>query len=394
MPPHAAYEFFAGGGMVRAGLGPGWTCAFANDIDARKARSYRANFGGGGELTVGDVAEIRLDQLPGRADLMWGSFPCQDLSEAGAGAGLRGARSSAFFPFWKLVTGLAAQGRAPKLVAIENVRGALTADDGASFAAICAAFAEAGYRFGPLMIDAALFVPQSRPRLFIIGAAADVSIPPENSAPEPPPAFHSPTLTDAVAALPSSVSAGAVWWRLPLPPARNVRLSDLIEDSVPEHFWRTAEQTRDLLSLMAPIHFAKVEALRLAGGQACGAVYRRTRRTPEGTRIQRAEVRFDDIAGCLRTPGGGSSRQTVLMIDDGAVRSRLLSPRETARLMGLSDDYILPCNANEAYHLTGDGVVTHVVRHLATTLFEPLLANCSPVSSDDAERRRVTSLDA
>ena len=41
---HSFQEFFAGGGMVRAGLGPGWTCLFANDIDPRKAEAYRRNW--------------------------------------------------------------------------------------------------------------------------------------------------------------------------------------------------------------------------------------------------------------------------------------------------------------------------------------------------------------
>ena len=52
---------------------------------------------------------------------------------------------------------------------------------------------------------------------------------------------------------------------------------------------------------------------------------------------------------------------------------RLISSRETARLMGLPDDYVLPENYNEAYHLTGDGVVVPVVRHLAEHIFEPIL---------------------
>ena len=84
-------------------------------------------------------------------------------------------------------------------------------------------------------------------------------------------------------------------------------------------------------------------------------------------------MRFDDLAGCLRTPAGGSSRQVLLIVDGADVRSRLISSRETARLMGLPDDYRLPDNYNEAYHLTGDGVVVPVVRHLAEHLFEPIL---------------------
>ena len=41
--------------------------------------------------------------------------------------------------------------------------------------------------------------------------------------------------------------------------------------------------------------------------------------------------------------------------------------------MGLEEDYKLPKNYNEAYHLTGDGVAVRVVRHLAEHIFEPLL---------------------
>lgn len=75
------HDFFAGGGMARIGLGPGWTCTFANDHDPMKAAAYRANHGGA-ELLPRDVAEVALADLPGRPDLVWASFPCQDLSLA------------------------------------------------------------------------------------------------------------------------------------------------------------------------------------------------------------------------------------------------------------------------------------------------------------------------
>jgi DNA (cytosine-5)-methyltransferase 1 len=89
--------------------------------------------------------------------------------------------------------------------------------------------------------------------------------------------------------------------------------------------------------------------------------------------VQRAEIRFDEVSGCLRTPAGGSSRQVILIVDGPSIKARLISSRETARLMGLPDDYKLPENYNEAYHLTGDGVVIPVVRHLAAHIFEPIL---------------------
>jgi hypothetical protein len=100
-----------------------------------------------------------------------------------------------------------------------------------------------------------------------------------------------------------------------------------------------------------------------------------------GKSVQRVEVRFDDVSGCLRTPGGGSSRQTIFVVDGKTVRSRLISARETARLMGLPDEYKLPARYNDAYHLTGDGVVVNVIKYLAEKVLEPHLKRVASQSA-------------
>ncbi len=87
---------------------------------------------------------------------------------------------------------------------------------------------------------------------------------------------------------------------------------------------------------MSEINLARIAEAKKAGRKMVGTAYRRTRYTSTGEKIQRAEARFDNIAGCLRTPAGGSSRQFVLIVEKNRVRSRLISARETARLMGLS----------------------------------------------------------
>jgi DNA (cytosine-5)-methyltransferase 1 len=370
------YEFFAGGGMARLGLGAGWTCRFANDIDPKKARAYRENFGTGALKTC-DVREVGLSDLPGVADLVWASFPCQDLSLAGGGAGLSGERSGTFYPFWRVVTDLARDGRAPTVIALENVCGALTSHGGKDFEAICRAYAETGYRVGALVINAELFVPQSRPRLFLVGVREDVAIDPALLIPGPETPFHTRSLQRAVEALPPDVRKQFLWWRLP-PPGRRVRaFAEVIEAEPHDVAWHSPAETERLLSMMSPANRAKVEAAKRAGCRMVGGVYRRTRPDEHGARVQRAEVRFDDVSGCLRTPAGGSSRQTILVVEGERIRSRLISARETARLMGLPDDYRLPGAYNDAYHLTGDGVAVDVVRHLARGLFEPILALAS-----------------
>ncbi|MDP2225935.1 MAG: DNA cytosine methyltransferase [Moraxellaceae bacterium] len=367
------FEFFAGGGMARAGLGEEWTCLFANDFDSRKGQTYEANWGSGGELAIGDIRLLSTGQMPGHPDLVWGSFPCQDLSLAGNGAGLKGERSGTFYPFWGIVEGLIREGRGPRVVAVENVCGTLTSHQGRDFQAICRTFAEAGYRFGALVINADLFVPQSRPRLFVIGVHGDVDIPPALMAAGPTAPFHTSALRRAVEGLPGGVRRDLVWWSLPTPEKRAAAFADLIEDDPDSVSWHTQAETKKLLDMMSPLNLAKVEEARREGRKIVGTVYKRTR--PDGARgkAQRAEVRFDDVAGCLRTPAGGSSRQVILVVEGNRVRSRLISARETARLMGLADDYVLPARYNEAYHLTGDGVAVPVVRHLAQHIFEPLL---------------------
>lgn len=370
------YEFFAGGGMARAGLGDEWTCLYANDFDFKKTASYINNWGEK-EIATRDVREVRAADLPGHAQLVWGSFPCQDLSLAGAGAGLRGDRSGTFWPFWKVITELVDQGRAPAIITLENVIGTLHSHDGKDFTEIIRTMADAGYRTGALVIDAALFVPQSRPRLFIVGVRSSVDIPSELVANGPAEPWHPKQLRSAFAKLPEDLSDSWVWWNLPIPDARQSTFSDLIEEQPTGTKWHEPAETAKLIGMMSSLNLAKLEDAKTrstaTGKRAVGAIYKRTRRDEAGNKVQRAEVRFDDVAGCLRTPSGGSSRQLIIVIDGHKVRTRLISSRETARLMGLPDSYRLPDNYNEAYHLTGDGLAVPAVSHLARSIFDPLL---------------------
>lgn len=362
------YEFFAGGGMARAGLGDGWQCLLANDICESKATAYSNNWGSD-HLIVDDVYNVSVEQIPGHADLAWASFPCQDLSLAGNGAGLKGERSGAFWGFWKVIRGLSQQGRKPRMVMLENVYGALTSHDGKDFQTIAKAICDEGYLLGAMVIDAVHFVPQSRPRLFILGIDKELAIPEQLLAPTPSPAWHPASLIKAYNQLPPRAKKEWRWWNPPVPTQRLETLDDLIESKPQGVKWHSAEETQRILSMMTPVNRQKVLAAQGAGRLKVGTLYKRTRNG-----IQRAEVRFDGISGCLRTPTGGSSRQTIMVVKGNSIKTRLLSPREAARLMGLPETFILPERYNDAYHLAGDGVVVPVVKHVAETLLAPTLS--------------------
>ena len=357
--PFTFYEFFAGGGMARLGLGAGWTCLFANDFDPAKAAAYRDNFGGD-HLMTGDVHALTAADLPGRADLAWASSPCQDFSLAGARAGLSGGRSSAFYGFWRLMQALGQEGRAPRMIVVENVTGLLTANGGADFTALSAALAGEGYRFGAIEVDAAAFLPQSRPRVLIIAARGAVDL------------AGGGTPGRAVAAardrLPADLRRLWIDWPTPSPVRRNLDLAALLEPD-DAACWHAPSATAALVSQMSPLNRRRLDAALGTGERTVGTIFRRTRQGRPTT-----ELRLDGVAGCLRTPRGGSSRQIIAVIDKGTVRTRLLTGREGARLMGLPEHYRLPGSVTAALHLVGDGVAVPVVSWLARAVLEPVLA--------------------
>jgi len=369
-----AFEFFAGGGLAGLGL-EGFRVTFANDIDRAKATSWRANHAGPDPMRrdqtngihLGDVRDLTAEDLPGCPDLVWASSPCQDVSLAGARAGLDAQRSGAFWGFWQLMQALDRQGRGPRAIVIENVVGLLTSGQGRDFPALCSALVEAGYRVGALEMDAALWLPQSRPRLFIV-ALRDAEAA-TRSGPAGP--FHTRRLIAAHGRLPQAVQARWEWWQVAPPSVRNLDVSALLEpdDAVQ---WLGMDDVEHLLDLLAPLHRDRLERARQSGERRVATGFRRVR-TEGGLKVQRLELRFDGLAGCLRTPSGGSSRQYVLVGDQGQVRARRLTGREAARLMGLADSYLLPASEMAALRLIGDAVAVPVVKALTDALLRPAL---------------------
>lgn len=370
-------EFFAGAGLVREGLKPAWNCVWANDIDASKERIYTANFGKR-EFELGDVATVKAASLPS-ADMAWASFPCQDLSLAGWQRGMSAKRSGAFWPFWRLMRDLFDAGRRPPVIVIENVTGLLYGDD---FTGLCEALAALDMKFGAMVLDAKWFLPQSRPRVFLV--ALDSRVNSASFVENQPYAPHVPkALIAAWSRLPETVKDRWIWWRF-RPASRVIhRAETLIEEEPHGVGWHSASETKRLIGMMSEVNRAKVDKVAASGEFRVGFLYKRMR---EGQ--QRAEVRFDGIAGCLRTPGGGSSRQTIVVVEGKKIRSRLLSTREAARLMGLPDTFQLPGTYNEAYKAMGDGVAATVVAALNEKVLLPL------VRATQISRRSIHSVES
>ncbi|MFV0547625.1 MAG: DNA cytosine methyltransferase [Limnobaculum xujianqingii] len=373
------YEFFAGGGMARAGLGKQWRCLFANDMDPIKASTYIENWGDR-HFDKRDVREISTNDLSQCADLAWASFPCQDLSLAGNGLGIgeigsnadETTRSGAIWPFLDLINKLSGENRKPPILVLENVLGLLTLDQGRHFATICRQLSKTGYRYGAIIIDAKQFLPQSRPRVFIVAICRRFPIPGCLISKEPLAQWHSSSLLRACDTLAEEIRDDWIWWSPGnTPDARIKELADLIDCEDKNVLWHSADETQRLISMMAPANLARLAKAQESDEMTIGSLYLRMRKE-KGVNRQRAEITFSTVLGCLRTPKGGASRPRIIVVNGNQVKTRLLSVKEAAALMGLPETFTLPTAYQSAFKVIGDGLAVPSVRFLAERILEPL----------------------
>lgn len=352
-PKPRAAEFFAGIGLVRLALEQeGWEVVFANDIDANKAEMYCANFPDK-HFVLGDIHDLSVRQIPD-CELFTASFPCNDLSIAGAWEGLDGKESSAFWGLIDILKRL--KSRRPPLVLLENVVGFLQSHRGQDFESALLALNALGYTVDAVILNATHWVPQSRARLFVI-AKSQPQIEARNSyatecdaRPDPLCVFINthPNIKWDIRPVPR------------LPKARGV-LTDVLED-LPEddpHWWNK-DRSEYFLDQLSPRHLTAAKEMIASRSFRFATAFRRVR---NGRSM--AELRTDGIAGCLRTPRGGSGRQILFKAGRGRYQVRLLTARECARLQGVPDDYQISVPLNQALFGFGDAVCVPAIRWIA-----------------------------
>jgi DNA (cytosine-5)-methyltransferase 1 len=358
-------EYFAGIGLVRLGLEQvGWKVIFSNDWAHDKFEMYSAHFEDASKhYRVQDIFSVCHTDIPNTL-LATASFPCIDLSLAGNLKGISGQHSSAFWGFTQI---LDSQVHKPRLVMLENVTGWLTSNGGQDFRLTIQALNQLGYACDVYAIDAAHFVPQSRPRIFVIGVNA--THPNQNMS-----IFARRSDSLKTQALEKAIAANHdLRWNFtevpPLPEKVTTNVSHIVEN-IPDDDtrWWTEDEVQRHLNMMSPLNLNYLKDLQDLPYSSYCTMYRRVR---EGK--QRAELRKDGIAGCLRTAGGGSSRQMLVRVSVGTIRMRLMTPREYARLQGVPDDYPIPSQINRALTGFGDAVCVPAIAWIAENILNSLV---------------------
>lgn len=374
LPPRwRAAEFFAGIGLARLALErSNFNVTWSNDISPTKQAMFERQFGVEDEHTfvLGDLGRLAVSELPSDVQLAWASFPCTDLSVAGGRAGLHAGIASS--TFWHLIKALSRMGSSrPPVVALENVTAFATSHSGRDIASAIRSLNGLGYSVDVLSVDARHFVPQSRPRLFLIGCLE----PPETQTIDSPlrPAWLNSIFTD-----PSLVTHRAELPELPAP--LTTGLTAYLEPIAPDDSrWWSEDRMSAYVASLSDVQHARMINIKNGPDLTHRTAYRRMRRG-----VARWEMRDDGISGCLRTSSGGSSKQAVLELGRGVLRARWMTPREYASLMGVSNFALEGVKAHHAYSGFGDAVCVPVVAWLAENYLSPLLNRNAHGSADIA----------
>lgn len=364
-----AVEFFSGIGLVRLALErQNWQVVFANDIALDKAEMYRHNWPKDDHLFVDDIHKLAAENIPD-CDLFTASFPCNDLSIAGRWEGLNGKESSAF---WGLIRIIREMGeRRPSLILLENVVGFLMSHDGKDFKQALLALNDLGYNVDSFILNAIHWAPQSRQRLFVVAKLE--------------PQKERQSFAVETEARPSSLCEFIMmnqhirWDIIDLPrlPTPKNCLSDIVEDLPDDdpHWW-DEDRTKYFMSQLSPKH--ELLARMMIGGRKItyATAFRRVR---NGKSM--AELRTDGIAGCLRTPRGGSGRQILFKAGKGRHQVRLLTARECARLQGVPESYVIDVPLNQALFGFGDAVCVPAIEWIIKKYLNPLAITIRTPSS-------------
>lgn len=160
-------DLFAGVGGFRLGMEQaGHECVGFCEIDKFARESYKAIHDTKEEVEMHDITTVSDEFIRGigSVDVICGGFPCQAFSIAGKRKGFEDTRGTLFFEIARFASILR-----PRYLFLENVKGLLNHEGGATFETILRALDELGYDAEWNVFNSKLYVPQNRERVFIIG---------------------------------------------------------------------------------------------------------------------------------------------------------------------------------------------------------------------------------
>lgn len=309
-------DLFAGiGGMRIAFETVGGHCVYSNEWNKYSQKTYFANFG---EIPEGDITKVDAKDIPDH-DILVAGFPCQPFSIAGVSKKQSLGRATGFedktqgtlfFDVCRIL-----KEKRPKAFLLENVKNLCSHDRGRTFKVICESLTELGYVFFYKILDGQNFVPQHRERILIVGFDKE---------------RYGENVDFAFDITPAD----------PKPIMR-----DILETDVDEKYTLT-----DKLWNYLQDYAAKHKAAGNGFGYGIAS--------PDGISRTLSARYYKD----------GSE----ILIAQGGMNPRRLTPRECARLQGFPDSFKIPVSDTQAYRQFGNSVVVPLMTNVAALIVSKL----------------------
>ncbi|MGN0693108.1 MAG: DNA cytosine methyltransferase [Oscillospiraceae bacterium] len=292
-------SLFSGcGGLDMGFVKAGYNIVWANDFDRYACQTYRTNFGD--HIVEGDINAVSLDSLPD-FDMLIGGFPCQPFSMMGEERGFDDTRGTLFFRVAEIVKYKIEQGKKPKALVLENVRGLMTHDKGNTFKVIRRVLEEElHYKVNFAILNSADYgVPQTRNRTYIV-CFADENIE----------------------------------FCYPKPVKLDKTLQDILEEKVDDKYFLSEKILPTILSDGTGGYKARSEIDLKIARPLCATMAKMHRACQDNYVTQNGRV-------------------------------RRLTPRECARLQGFDDSFKIPVSDTQGYKQLGNAVTVNVAEAVA-----------------------------
>ena len=314
-PKFKFIDLFAGiGGIRMAYQNNGGKCVFSSEWDSFAKKTYEANYG---EVPFGDITKIHEKEIPDH-DLLLGGFPCQPFSIAGVSKKnslgrqhgfLDKTQGTLFFDIARII-----EYKRPKAFMLENVKNLVSHDKRKTFKVITETLEEIGYSIHHKVLDAKYYVPQHRERIIIVG-------------------------------FDKRIFRGEEQFKFPEPPDNQLRIGDILEDTVEEKY-TLSDKLWNYLQEHKRKHQAK------GNGFGFG---------------------LTDINGVSRTISARYYKDgSEILIPQGNKNPRRLTPRECARLQGFPDKFVIPVSNNQAYKQFGNSVAVPLIQAVGKNVVKEL----------------------
>ncbi len=388
--PKTYFDLFAGIGLVDYALDQNsWELTVAVDYDQKKKNIYANHFKDQVDrYRLINVYDLKPHDIP-ETYLGHASFPCTDVSHAGARKGVRdGEQSSAIDSVIGLLYAKKIKDR-PRILLTENVKGLLTSNNGEDIRYLLKHYNNLGYSNDILIVDAKYFVPQSRQRVFIISFQKGI-VPKELTKESVAESWMRPKIV--IDTICRNLDLDWTFLQNKPEPDRDPDLSEIIDQE--DHMFWEEDRADYLFSQMSEKHQNWILD-KLSDKDFHYATAFRRMRVRDGKRQSTAEIRVDGLAGCLRTAKGGSAKQILIRVGKGEYRVRLLNELACARLMGAPDFNISESISRNDYLFGfGDAVCSQAIKWIDDSFLTPIYdAGLEPVFHPaSAKKAKVQNL--